>query len=105
MSVDFPAPGAPDTPIRTDRPVRGRSSSRRARGVGAVVGAGGLDQRDGLGEGSPVAGADPIGQRAGRGHQAFGSFSRTSSITRPAASGMLVPGPNTATTPASYRKS
>ncbi len=106
MNVDFPAPGAPETPTR-DGPRRWPAAARRAapRASAAVVGAGRLDQRDRPGERAPVAGPHGVSQRrvAHRGH-ASERFLRIRSRTLPAASGMLVPGPKMATTPASCRK-
>ncbi len=101
VTVESPR-GSTDVLVDCDDARAGEQLVEQRPGLAAVVGPGGLDQRDRLGEGPAVAGRHPIGQRR---RQEAGSFSRTSSITREAASGMLVPGPNTATTPASKRKS
>ena len=55
MNVDLPAPGAPEMPTRTAPPVRGEHLGEQRLGLGAVVGAGALDQRDRAGERAPVA--------------------------------------------------
>ena len=55
MNVDFPAPGAPEMPTRIAPPGRGQELVEQRVGVGAVVGAGRLDERDRPRERAPVA--------------------------------------------------
>ena len=64
MVVDLPTPGAPVMPTRIALPVRGNSScTSAARGL-LMIGALALDQRDGAGERSALAGADGAGKLA-----------------------------------------
>ena len=75
MKVDLPTPGGPLMPMRTAPPVRVEQRSTQRDGLLAVVGAGGLDQRDGAGQRPPVArrmrarGLIGLGSRSSRGRR------------------------------------
>ena len=62
MKVDLPTPGAPEMPMRIERPVRGSRISSSAVGEGAVVGPGRFHQGDGLGQSPAVALDQRLGQ-------------------------------------------
>ena len=106
MRVDLPAPGGPLMPDPDGPAGVGEQLVEQVLGLAAVVLAGGLGEGDGPGQRPAVAGADALGQ-IGRGRRVAHPAARSvsSSIMRRAASGMLVPGPNTAATPAFSRKS
>ena len=106
MKVDLPTPGGPLMPTRIG--AAGGRQDRVEQGVGLepVILTGRLDEGDGPGQGAPVAVEYLLCEFRHRGRgQAASRRAATSSSTLRAASGMFVPGPNTAATPASCRKS
>ena len=108
MKVDLPdARRAGDADADGAAGVRAAAPRGARSAAVAVVGPGRLDERDGPGERPPVAGADArrrARRRSGARHARSAPLGASSRTSR-AASGMLVPGPKIAATPASRRMS
>ena len=103
MNELLPTPGGPVMPTRMRAARLGHERVEHLLAALAVLGASALEQRDGLRDHAPVAGAHPRDEVRGGLELRHARRSRIERSISRAAFGTCVPGPNTFETPCSRR--